>query len=111
MTGQTFSPAPDWSPEHQAHLKQFLASPAGLALMARGRAVLADTAVRACHDPFHTQHSAARAAGFSDGLKWLDSLSRSSRVPEEATPAGSQTQKQTDTSPLGEMELRESLSP
>jgi hypothetical protein len=108
--GQTFL-VPEWQPTHQAQLAAFLGSDTGRVVMARGRAVLANTAITACHDTFSTQHSAARAAGFSDALKWLESLSRSSRAPDDSWQERPTAGNTTDTSPLGETELRERMSP
>jgi hypothetical protein len=104
--------SPEWTEVHRAHLLQFLQSPTGQALLARGRAVHADMAIRACQDVFHTQHTAGRAYGFGDQLKWLESLSRPSRAPEDSLQEGPLAgNANTDTPPLGETELRELLSP
>jgi hypothetical protein len=86
----------------------FLASPTGRLLMARGRAIQFATAVSACRDVFHTQHSAGNAKGFGDALDWLASLSRCSRAPEPSRPDVNRT---NDSHPIGEPDLRELLSP
>lgn len=101
--------APDWLPEHMVALKTFLFSPAGQVLVLRARAVQFELNTAACKDVFHTSHSAGTAKGFGDCLTWLTSLSRASRVPD-AAPEGD-TKPETDTTPIGESELRESMSP
>ena len=89
-------------------LNGFLASPAGLTLMARGRAIQFHNATQACKDVFHTQHSAGAAKGFGECLDWIESLSRACRVEQESGP---DNEGQTDTLSPGEAALRESLSP
>jgi hypothetical protein len=99
--------APDWLPENRAHWNAFLNSPTGLVLMARLRAVQGQVATTACADAFHTQHSAGTANGWNECRQWLESLSRSSRVIEEAKDS----QKSTDSQSPGEASLAERLSP
>lgn len=101
--------APDWLPENQAAWSQFLHSPAGVVMMARGRAVLFSAATASAKDLFHTAHSAGRTVGFEECLAWLESLSRSSRATEAS--ASDDTEAKTDTLPTGELELRERFSP
>ena len=107
--------APDWLPEHRGVLVAFLATDAGKTLVRRGAAVHANTAVIACAgdelrppNPELMSYNAGRAAGFGDCLRWLLSLSRSSRVPDDSS---AETKAQNDTRPTGELELRELMSP
>jgi len=97
--------APDWTPEHQAALNHFLATPAGQALEARWRAVEADIAARAVQDVLHTSHSAGHAAGFADSRKWLESLSRADLSATQTESIDGQPAE------LGELALPERYSP
>lgn len=67
--------APDWTVIDRDNLKRFFESKTGKKLVERYRAVEFVNSKNACADSLHTSHSAGRAAGFSDGLKWLLSLS------------------------------------
>lgn len=110
LTG--YSPAPDWEPEHQRDLQHFLSSPTGRVFAARAQAVHADMAIRACGDSITPAHSAGKAAGFGDCIRWIDSLSRSSRAIEEGKPAQPAAEQATDdTHPRGATDLRERLAP
>jgi hypothetical protein len=99
--------APDWDDTCRAQFRQFLGSPTGKTLLARMRAVAATVSARACADAFHTSHSAGTANGWNESILWLESLSRSSRVPEESGPDTGQT----DSPPTGESVLAEIWSP
>ncbi len=68
------SPAPEWTAADVSTLRAFLQTPTGQSLLKRGHAQEFNTAISACQDPMHTVHSAARAAGFSDAIQWLESL-------------------------------------
>jgi hypothetical protein len=90
-------------------MAQFLATPAGKVAILRGRAIHHELLVKASEDLFHTSHSSGAAKGFGDCLEWLQSLSRSARATAGSEP---DTEGQTnDTSPPGETELRERMSP
>lgn len=90
--------APDWLPVNRLAWSNFLQSEHGKILLARGRAIEFETARAACKEPFHVEHSAGKAAGFKECLDWLESLSRSSRVPDDSRSES----EQTDTEPTGE---------
>lgn len=66
--------APDWTVENVLNLRKFILTPTGKSFMQRARAVEAAGCVRSCKDAMHTTHSAARAAGFSDCLEWVESM-------------------------------------
>lgn len=85
--------APQWLIEDRDNLKRFLESKTGQKLLERARAVEYDRAVKACADSFHSIHEASRAAGFSDGLKWLLSLSvAAAEQPQIDSRASGETQ-------------------
>lgn len=71
---QGLSVIPDWTIDEVRVLRRFLDSAVGKTLMARARAVEYQSAIAAARDPMHTVHSAARTAGFSDCLTWIESL-------------------------------------
>jgi hypothetical protein len=101
--------APDWEPEHQRELNSFLRSGTGVVLMERMRAVEANTAARACKEPYHIEHSAGIALGFNQARDWIESLSRVARDPATSAPEDSSPEHHTLS--IGESELRERLSP
>lgn len=76
--------APDWTEAHKLAWAHFLASQPGMDLMARARVVAMEVSQKACADAFHTSHSAGTAHGWNEALAWLESLSRTSRVNDEA---------------------------
>jgi len=65
--------APDWTPDYATGLKKFLSSEEGRVLMARARALECKLALDACTKK---AISPDRAAGFSDAVNWLESLSQ-----------------------------------
>jgi hypothetical protein len=65
---------PDWTTADVSALRGFFNTATGGKLLQRGRAMEYSMAVTACGDSMHTVHSAARAAGISDTLNWLESL-------------------------------------
>lgn len=69
---------PPWNREDRAILNTFLSNPTGRNLVVRARALEAKVAIDACKDVMTPVHSAGRAAGFSDAIDWLISLSISS---------------------------------
>jgi len=81
--------------------------------MERMRAVECQCAIAACKEPFHAPHSAGTANGWAEARTWLESLSRTSRVPEEPWRAATdeEAKDQSDASPRGEAAWRERLSP
>lgn len=92
--------APDWSLEHQVVLNRFLATDAGDVFLARMRAVEADLARRMVQDVMHTSHSAGRAAGFGDAVKWVNSL-RKANVPDEANEFSERSSSASDDTLAG----------
>lgn len=78
-----------------------MSGPTGSALLARARALEAANALHGCQDAITSTHSAGRAAGFSDCVNWLESLSRvtGDQVTNDEPP------------PEGETESLETLSP
>lgn len=74
--------ASEWTDEDRTRLLQFLRNPTGEKFILRARAVESKNAIAACQDSVTTTHSAARAAGFSDAVKWMLSLSISSSEPD-----------------------------
>lgn len=75
--------APEWTEEHAQFLRNFLSHPLGQDLLARARALETKLALDACHK--RNGISPGRAAGFSDGVNWLESLVSIS-VPTSAKP-------------------------
>lgn len=94
----------DWHPSDRDNLNRFLESRTGKKLIERGRAVEYATSVAACADKISQGHSAPRAAGFSDCLNWLLSLS----VAASAKPQ-IDSRAQGDAQPI-ESELDEYLA-
>lgn len=72
------SAAPDWDDDCAGALKMFLASGEGQVLVARARALECKLAIDACTKK---TISPDRAAGFSDAVNWLLSLSQISVSP------------------------------
>jgi len=72
------SPAPDWTEEHAAGLRRYLSGRDGQDLIARARALECSLAIKACRKE---GVSPDRAAGFSDAVEWLFSLSTISGAP------------------------------
>ena len=71
------TPAPNWEIDNATYLRSFLSSETGQVLMKRARALECSIALAACQgktEPF-------RAAGFSDAVNWLESLSSISVSP------------------------------
>ncbi len=101
--------APDWLPEHQHELATYLATESGKTLIARGVAVQANAAIAACNNP-SPENPPARAAGFGDCLTWIGTLTKISRA-SSVTEAPGPEEGQTDTPPIGELALREAMSP
>lgn len=100
--------APEWTPTDQNNWKRFLESSTGNKLIARARAIEYDRAVAACADKVSQGHTAPRAAGFSDAIVWLLSLSRVSRATE-ATDSRANGESQTTEPGLDDFLAR--LSP
>jgi len=73
--------APQWTPGYAQDLKHFLGTECGVVLMSRARAMECATALRACQNPddCHPQ----RAAGVSDAINWLQSLTQFSESPAD----------------------------
>lgn len=92
---------PVWTEDHERALREFLATPAGVALLHRGRALAFN------HAAFAVQGSDVRvngfAAGFNAAIQWLPSLA----ISQESAA------HQTDNSaePLGAEEHGERYAP
>ena len=69
--------APDWKVDNATFLKSFMGSETGQILMKRARALECATALGACQG----KTEPLRAAGFSDAINWLESLSSISVSP------------------------------
>lgn len=67
----------EWTNEDATRLKNFLATPAGVKLLQKGRAMEAAAAIAACKGA----SLPARVAGISDTFDWLMSLTRISESP------------------------------
>jgi hypothetical protein len=65
------NPAPDWTAEHAEAFRRYLSGQDGQDLLARAHALECSLAIKACR---HEGVSPERAAGFSDAVRWLESL-------------------------------------
>lgn len=101
--------APDWGAVEQVGWSRFLSSATGQCLAARMRAVELRNYQTAADDSMHTAYAAARAKGFEDARRWLESLSRTACVTAEA--AGAVPGDLDMPPPEGEAELHERMSP
>jgi hypothetical protein len=105
-------PVPQWTADHQKAWVTFLASPTGLVLLERMRAVAGKNAMLGAQDMMHAAHSGGRAAGFYDALLWLDSQARIEFEQSIEISGASADQDATSAQPLhGEAALREHYSP
>lgn len=66
--------APEWSAGDVQYFAKFLSTPTGQKLLQRAHALEYANAITNAGDVFHTQHSAGQTHGFSECLKWLQSL-------------------------------------
>lgn len=105
--------APEWTQPDVLALRKFLQNTeTGAKLVARGKALVAFTAVRACKDVMHTTHSAAQAGGMNEMLNWLLSLASDEMHQKLSQPTGDQVEKQTsEERTQSESAFRELLSP
>lgn len=100
----------DWTETDKRLLASILDSDFGKRLWSRFRAAEYQIYQERCGDFMHTTHSAGLARGFTDARLWLESLSRSIRVPMENDSPEQQTGA-PDMPQQGEADLHERYSP
>lgn len=112
LTPLPLSPhAAEWAHDHRSALVDFLRSPAGKALLARGRMIQHDLLVG---NADRNEPNPAAARTWCECLDWIESLSRASARSTEASgnlPPGDSSEKDEATTRPGETVLRERLSP
>lgn len=101
--------SPEWAAEHQNGLVDFLRSPAGKAMLHRGRVIQHTLLVGDIDTQTPANPIAART--WCECLDWMESLSRASARSTEANPASADNSSETATQPEGDTVLRERLSP
>lgn len=82
---------PPWSTDERRMFAAFLQSPTGRSLWERARHVEAGMAITACADSITHAHSAGQASGFSECLKWLESLAKDEPISGASAVQGATT--------------------
>lgn len=83
-----------WDESDSKEWYKFCTSATGVRLLQRAMTVEYHNSIRANQDQFHSAHSGGRAMGFSECLKWFDSMrfSQPVAIQQEQSDNGEQNQ-------------------